>query len=354
MTLAIFLPNWVGDLAMATPTLRAARRHLGVRARIVGVVRPGIADVLADTSWVDELVLYDPRSADPQRRTWSVVGQLLREEPEAALLLTNSWRSALLAWAARIPRRIGYARGGRGFLLTERLHAPRTAGRYTPTPAVEYYLALAAALGCPPEAPHLELRTTADDERSADAIWKAHGWSPETPIVTLNNSGAFGAAKLWPLEHCAELAHALADRHDLRVLVLCGPQEREAARQIAALTRHPHVVSLADATPSIGLTKACVRRSRLLVTTDSGPRHFAAAFDVPVVTLFGPTHQAWSQTHHSRAIALQEDLPCGPCQQRVCPLGHHRCMRDLLPERVLAAAEALLSTSATAVRRPAA
>ena len=92
---------------------------------------------------------------------------------------------------------------------------------------------------------------------------------------------------------------------------------------------------------SLGLTKACVRRADLLVTTDSGPRHFAAAFDRPVVTLFGPTHIEWTETYHPRAVHLQQKVDCGPCQKRVCPKDH-RCMLRLTPEEVYTAAEGLL------------
>jgi len=80
-----------------------------------------------------------------------------------------------------------------------------------------------------------------------------------------------------------------------------------------------------------------------MITTDSGPRHFAAAFDVPVVTLFGPTHIQWSETHYADAAHLQVDVPCGPCQQRVCPLVHHRCMRDLSVQDVYDTAIEMLS-----------
>ena len=105
---------------------------------------------------------------------------------------------------------------------------------------------------------------------------------------------------------------------------------------------HPQVVSFAETEPGIGLTKAAVKNSDLLITTDSGPRHFAAPFDVPVVTLFGPTHIAWSETFYPNSIHLQLDVDCGPCQKRVCPLQHHRCMTELSPERVFAAAQSLL------------
>ena len=115
------------------------------------------------------------------------------------------------------------------------------------------------------------------------------------------------------------------------------------ARRIAAGARSPHVFALSDTPLSLGLTKALVRRADLLVTTDSGPRHFAAALGTPVVTLFGPTHIGWTETYFEKAIHLQKEVPCGPCQRRVCPLDHHRCMKELTPAEVFAAAHRLLT-----------
>ena len=129
------------------------------------------------------------------------------------------------------------------------------------------------------------------------------------------------------------------------MLVLCGPAERELAARIADLTRRP-CLQLADFPLSLGLTKACVRRCDLLITTDSGPRHFAAAFDRPVVTLFGPTHIAWTETFHPLGMHLQKQVSCGPCQLRICPLDH-RCMKLLTPAEVFAAAQQLLTRTST-------
>ena len=114
---------------------------------------------------------------------------------------------------------------------------------------------------------------------------------------------------------------------------------------------HPGVTSLADQPLSLGLSKACVRRSALLVTTDSGPRHFATAFDVPVLTLFGPTHIAWTRTHHPLAFHILHPVDCGPCQRPVCPEGHHRCMRDLDPDSVFRASLRLLEMRGVASRK---
>ncbi len=343
--IAVFLPNWIGDVAMATPLLRALRRRYPHPTRLIGVMRSYVVDVLAGTPWLDEVMTYVPGSWPS---SVSLVRQLRARSLDVAVLLTNSFRTAAIAYLAGAKTRVGYARGGRGWLLNRRLVAPRVAGKFVPAPVLDYYLELAYALGCPPESPQLELATSLEDERRADAVWQRFQLPNDRSVVALNNGGAFGAAKLWPTEHFATLARRIATELDKRVLVLCGPSERDLARAVVVAADHPGVTSIADEQLSIGLTKACVRRSRLLVTTDSGPRHFAAAFDVPVITLFGPTHIAWSENHFRRAEHLQLSLACSPCQQRVCPLGHHKCMRELSPDRVFkSVAKALLSPSIT-------
>ncbi len=183
----------------------------------------------------------------------------------------------------------------------------------------------------------LEAAVTDADRRRLE-----HFWSRQWPglrrrgVVCLNPGGAFGAAKHWPPEYFAALARRLAAECEKCVLVLCGPGEREQARRIVADADHSAVVSIAD--EGLGLTKAAIAEAELLITTDSGPRHFAAAFDVSVVTLFGPTHIRWSETFFPKAVHLQKSVPCGPCQQRTCPEGHHRCMRELHVREVFEAA----------------
>ncbi len=343
MTIAVVCPNLIGDTVMATPTFRAIRAGYPAE-RVVAVVRPGVAPVLDGGHWFDDRILCDHRSKNPDHHPREVVATLRRERVETAILLPNSFRSALLAWRAGARRRVGYARGGRSFLLTDRLNPPRDdRGRLEPTPIVDYYLALARHLGCPVDSLRTDLHTTPDDEHAADRAFSALGMEPGEPVVCLNTGGAFGPAKAWPQEHFAALARRLAIESGVHVLVLCGPGERDAARGIVAKADHPHVVSLADQPLSLGLSKACVRRSSLLVTTDSGPRHFAPAFGVPVLTLFGPTHIAWTRTYHPLSFHILNPVECGPCQRPVCPEGHHRCMRELDPDSVFRAATRLLA-----------
>jgi len=345
MKVGIFLPNWIGDVVMATPTLRALRNHFGSDTKLVGIMRPYVREVLAGTPWLDDCLLYDPRSRDRALRGTAFLSRLRAAQLDTVVLLTNSLRTALWAWASGAKRRIGYARSGRGPLLTEKLRPQRIGRRFIPSPVLDYYLALAYKLGCPPESPRLDLATLSADELAADVAWRQLNLPAGEHVVTFNSGGAYGAAKLWPTDYFARLARRVATQHDVSVLVLCGPQERDIAREIVAGARHPRVVSLAELPKSLGLTKACVRRSRLLVTTDSGPRHFAAAFDTPVITLFGPTDIAWSENHFDKAVHLQLSLDCQPCQKRVCPLRHHRCMRELSISRVYEAVRRELETT---------
>lgn len=339
--IALFLPNWIGDVVMATPAVRAVRDRYPA-AELVAVCKPYVADVLAGSPWFRETLLFD-KGGPREQRLWAVAGRLRERRTDAAVLFPNSFRAALLARLGRCRQVVGFARYGRRFLLNTRLH-PKTNlwGRPVPSPVIDDYNRLAVALGTADPGHRMELFTTPADDAAADSVWQRLGLGKYPRVVGLNPGAAFGAAKHWPAESFARLARMLTQRLGCGVLVLCGPAERGMARRIADDSRSPHVASLADSPLSLGLTKAAVRRLDLLVTTDSGPRHFAAAFARPVVTLFGPTHIEWTETYFEKAEHKQKKVPCGPCQQRVCPLDH-RCMRDLSPDEVFAAADRLLA-----------
>jgi len=345
MNIAIFCPNWVGDMVMATPALRAVRTQYPT-ARIVAIVRPYVADVLEGLSLVDRVLLHFPRgrqsaAARGAARGLHFLRALRQQRCDVALLLPNSFRSAWWAWLSGAKRRVGFARNGRSWLLTDAVPAGDIKA---PRPVLDDYLKLAARIGCRRLTRRMELAVLPEHAARLDQFWSRQSEvvTAARGLICLNPGGAFGAAKHWPEAHFAELGRRLAVERRTRVLVLCGPEERDMARRIVRAASHPRVVSLADEEPSIGLTKAAVQSADLLVTTDSGPRHFAPPFGVPVVTLFGPTHVAWSETRYDKSVHLRIDVPCGPCQQRVCPLVHHRCMRELPVDWAFRAAVTLL------------
>ena len=339
LRLGVFLPNWVGDVVMATPALRALRKRVGPSGTLVGIMRPYVADVLAGGDWFDETIVY---AKQPDRPGWSgraAIRKLRAAELDCVVLLTNSARTAWMAWRSGARERIGYAGQMRSLLLTKRLsNSSRFATNNRRLPTIDSYLLLTEAAGCKSESPRLELATTPADEQAADAVWRQLGLSADEPVVVLNPGGAFGVAKHWPSEYFAALATRIVFEQELRVLVHCGPSERQVAREIVDRATDPRVVGLAGVEElPIGLAKACIRRSRLLVTTDSGPRFLGVAFGKPVVTLFGPTDPRMTDTHYDRETRLSLALDCQPCMERTCPLGHHRCMRELSVDRVYGA-----------------
>ncbi len=331
MKIGVFLPNWIGDVVMATPTLRALREHFGETAHITGIMRPYVAEVLQGTTWLNDVILFDRHAKDKQLRTWRVLPKLRAHDFDKMLLLPNSLSSGLIAWLSGAHERIGYARYGRGPLLTTKLSPPKSDGKFEPISALDYYLQLARTMGCKIVGHHLELGTTEADEQAATKTLRKIGITGHRPLVLLNNSGAFGRSKLWPNEYFAILARRTADELNADVLVTCGPSERETAREITSRSNHERVKSWADDVPSIGPTKAIIRRANAMVSTDSGPRHIAAAFSVPTIALFGPIDPRWSINYSPHEVHLYKAIECSPCARHTCPLGHHRCMRDITP-----------------------
>jgi len=257
-----------------------------------------------------------------------------------ALLLANSFRSALLARLAGIKRRVGYDREGRGMLLTDRLLPYKFNGKYVPSPMIGYYNALARYVGCRECPDRTELFTTADQEDVASDAIEAAGVGRDQPLVVINPGASFGPAKCWLPERFAQVADRLVDACGVAVFIACGPKEVHVARRVAGHMKRPATV-LDSPVMRLGPLKALIRRASLLITNDTGPRHFANAFGRPVVTLFGPTDPQWTLTRAAAERSLLVEVDCGPCMKRICPKDH-RCMRLIDVEAVCAAARELL------------
>lgn len=344
-TIIIRAPNWVGDCVMATPTLAALRKGFP-EAHVILLCRGRSAEIFEGGPWFDDLVrLPHPKASGRVRKTLALTRDLRRRRADLGVLLTNSFRSALLMSLARPREILGYHRNGRGFLLNRRVEALRENGEFVAAPMVGYYLKLAAAAGCPASDQVVHLATTPAEEAGADALFDSLSVRGERSLVGFNVGAAFGSAKCWPPEHFVELAQRLAERKDTDVLVLCGPRERDTARDIVVRADRGNVKGVHELDVPLGTLKAVIRRLALLVTGDSGPRHFAAAFNVPAVTLFGPTDERWSETNRSNEIKIARDLDCRPCMLRVCPRDHE-CMQDICPGKVWEAVEMLLESSA--------
>ncbi len=332
----VFVPNWVGDAVMATPALKAIRKRFQ-KAHITHLMRAYVSDVLAGTECADETRFWPPDDGMPN--TLHLVRRLRQNRFDLAILLTNSFRSALIARLSGAKRRIGYARDARGWLLTDRLMPERMNGSFVPVPALDYYNDLARRAGCDLTDERLTLATHAEEEAAIDKRLGTR--DPARPLVVLNPGANFGSAKCWPAEKYAALSDALVEQYNARVVASLGPKEGPIADRLAAAAREPLEI-FHDPPLGLGPLRALVRRCDLLVTNDTGPRHFAAAFDRPVITIYGSSDPAWTITRHPKERSVMLDLDCQPCMKRICPLKHHHCMTQLEPRQVLQAVDEFL------------
>lgn len=349
-------PSWVGDAVMATPTLRAVRQ-LYPNAHIAYLMKRYVKQIYAGMPWADQLITYrtgKTKAKAGKGQFFELAARLRSANFDLAILLPNSFKSALICKMAGIKRVIGYERDGRGFLLTDKLLPVKDKGKFIPTPIVKYYMGLANYLGSTHRDLKLQLFVTETEKRDAEAVLQrcgldsaidrpaAHG---QSPLVLLNPGAQYGAAKCWLPENFAQLGDRLIEELGATVLISASPKERPIVDAINRHMKHA-AVDLSRAGMDLGALKEIVRRCDLMVTNDTGPRHIAAAFDVPVVTIFGPTHPEWTEIYFDKERKVAVKVFCGPCQKKVCPLDH-RCMTRVTPAMVYQTATELLATKQT-------
>ena len=350
----IVQPSWVGDAVMATPTLRAIR-NLYPQAQISFLLRRYVKPVYAGMPWADKLITY--RTGRTKARAgkgqfFELAARLRKRKFDLAILLPNSFKSALVCKMAGIDRTVGYERDGRGFLLSDKLLPVKEKGKFVPSPIVKYYLGLAHYLGSAERDLKLELFVTEAERRDAENVFARAALDPNlsrpaacglAPLILLNPGAQYGAAKCWLPEYFAQLADRFVDELGATVLLSAAPKERPIVEAISRQMKHA-AIDLSRAGVDLGALKEIIRRCDLLVTNDTGPRHIAAAFDVPVVTIFGPTHPEWTEIYFTRERKVAVKVFCGPCQKKTCPLDH-RCMTRLTPGMVFDAATQLLPSA---------
>ena len=348
-------PSWVGDAVMATPTLRAIREHFPC-AHISYLLRRYVKPIYSGMPWADQLITYrtGKTKAKAGKGFFDLAARLRRGKFDLAILLPNSFKSALICKMAGIDRIVGYERDGRGFLLSDKLLPVKDKGKFVPTPIVKYYMGLAHYLGSAHRDLRLELFVTEHERKEAlevltramvgDIDRPAAKGNP--PLVMLNPGAQYGAAKCWLPEYFAKLADRLTMELGATVMISAAPKERPIVEAIQRHLTHA-VIDLSPLGMTLGSLKDIVRRCDLIVTNDTGPRHIAAAFGVPVVTVFGPTHPEWTEINFERERKVAVKVFCGPCQKKTCPLDH-RCMTRLTPGMVYDAAVGLLPKLASA------
>ena len=324
----VVAPQWIGDAVMAEPLL-AELASRGERLAVAAL--PWVAPVFRAMPEVAEIVELPFAHG---RLDWSArrrVARALRGRFDAAYVLTNSIKSALVPWLAGIPTRVGYRGEGRPVLLNRALPNPR--GR---PPMVAFYGALAGPSFDATRRPRLQIAESAVDAALGQAgLQRRLYW-------TFAPGAEFGPAKRWPEAHYAALARSLHGADGTRVVLLGSPGEAALCHAIASLAPSASIV-LAGRTSLLDAI-ALISASRGLASNDSGLMHVAAALAIPQVAVFGstsPTHTP-PLNERARVLWLKEELQldCMPCFDRTCRFGHYRCLTGVTSDRVLTALRA--------------
>jgi heptosyltransferase-2 len=325
------VPNWVGDAVLALPSTAALAERPDVRLTVLGP--PYVHPIYEGLPGVS-VSPVDPRAPTPLR-AWGA-GRALAGGDDVGILCPASFSSALVLWAARVPRRVGRAADGRSPLLTDRLakrsRPPfplRSSAGYDPRfhRWRDYAELVEHVLGEPvPERYPLHV----PDAARAAAASLLDGLAGAGPLVGLN-PGANGPARRWPIERYAELGTALREALDARVTVVGSRFETDLAERVAGGV--PGGRSLAGRTDLKGLA-AVLERLDLLVTNDTGPMHVAAALGTPLIALFGAGDDRVTAPRGPGVHVLRELLFCSPCVRSHCPYDLE-CMKGLTTAAVL-------------------
>jgi len=337
-SLVVRCPNWVGDIVMATPVYECLRQNFP-NAEITACIRPYAQGILGDSPWFDHIVAYHDKELSGMKK----IGRKLRQlRPEAGILLTNTTHSWLTFRLAGVSQLYGYRRNLRKHFLTGGPEPLREGQKIRPVPMQDYYMEICRFLDLElPANPKPVLYLSEQLEEQGNKLLKAYGIADQDTVIGLNPGASFGSSKCWPPEYFARLAEILQVRYSCKLLLLVGPGEHEIAANIVAESQADIINTAADRV-DLALLKPLVKRCDMLITNDTGPRHYAVAFDIPVVVVMGPTNPIYTASNLGKTRVLQKDLPCVPCHKKTCPLGHHNCMREILPESVMKEVDTLL------------
>lgn len=337
--IVVLCPNWVGDVVMATSAFDCLRRNYP-RARITGVIRRYAAGVIKDGPWFDDIIALDDKTVSG---FVAGVRSIRSVRPDMAVVLPNSFRASLMAFLGGAGKRFGYKRDLRSMLFSGGPVPVKEGRKIMPVPMVEYYMEICRYLGLtPPETTRPKLFYSKAVEEKGRALFDRYGIKPGEMIVGLNPGARFGASKCWPPEYFARLAELIDEKWACRILLLVGPGEDEIAASILA-SCGTGIINTGPDKVDLELLKYVISRLDLLITNDTGPRHYGVAFGIPTAVVMGPTDPDYTAANLENTVVLRKELDCSPCHEKACPLGHHQCMTLITPEMVLEAGNRLLA-----------
>ena len=322
---------------MATPTFECIRQNYP-HAHIVALIRRYARGVVEDAPWFDQLIEINDKTLTG---LFKLTQRLRRLNPDLAFVLPNSFRAALIARLGKAKRIYGYRRNARTLLLNGGPLPLRNGRQITPVPMAEYYMEICRWMNlavAPQNKPRLYISESV--QQNGRRLFERWGIGTDDMVIGLNPGAKFGSSKCWPPEYFARLAELLEKRWDCSLLLFIGPGEESIGEKIAELSK-AKIINTGPDKVDLALLKPLIQRCRLLITNDTGPRHYAVAFDIPVAVIMGPTDPRYTHTNLEKTIVLRRNSECSPCHLKECTLDHN-CMTAISPEDMLQACERLL------------
>ncbi len=322
-TIAIVQTAFIGDVVLATPLFEAARTS-NLDDTIIGVVRKGCENLLENSPFVDEIIVWDKRGADRGILGIArIAGRLKKLGIDRALIPHRSFRTAATLKLAGVKSRIGFAKGGGAFFHTERIEY------HYGLHEIERNLMLAKAAGWEYEGFTPSIFPDADDKRIVENLLRGIN------TYCVLSPGSVWATKRWPAEYFAEVGFHFAVQ-GLPVIISGGNGDKEVCRELAE-----KIPGAVDACGRLTLRQSAslYSRAEFLLTGDTAPQHLAAAVGARVFSIFGPTVKNlgfWPYSH--KGLVIEETLDCRPCGahgHKKCPIGTHVCMQKITPNRVI-------------------
>ena len=337
--IGIFQTSFIGDSVLTTPLIKKTAK-LFPDTKIVVITRPQTEDIFRPMKEVSEIILNDKKGWNKIVGVWKTAQAIKRSGIDILLVPHRSFRSALIAWLSRVPVRIGFTSSEGWFLYT------KTVPFSWMIHDAERNLSLLQGIVKEKfQAEKLSMRYAPSAEENVARLIKDFNLEGKTLVGI--HAGSAWPTKCWPMEYFVQLISRLQTELGVQVvLVGGGHKDADLGEKICQLSQG-HAANLCGKT-SLADLMALMQHFKLFITNDSGPMHIATAFDVPTLAIFGPTTRELGFFPYGAGHRVMEvkGPPCRPCALhggKKCPLGHFKCMRDILPERVFENAKEMLA-----------
>jgi heptosyltransferase-2 len=330
----VHLPNWIGDTVLATPFLHALRSTFP-EGRITLMGRKWVTDLFLHFPGIDELWTFEKNGRKISMP--SLVMKIRNGRFDRGFLLPNSFRSALSFFLGKVRERIGYSLDLRGIFLNHSLEVDQEILKLH---MVEYYLNLLSGFTDLSQKERiLKLYPSIEEREMARRLLMDNGWDGRSDLVGINPFAHQWITKRWFPERFAEVANNLIEHRGVQCVFVSEERDRPLFEKIKGMCRMPLIDLVGKA--QLPVVPALLENYRLFITNDSGLMHVAAAMDVPIVAIFGPTDWKRTSPYSQKAIVIRKDQDHSPCMQPACCRAFE-CMEQISVQEVLAASEKLL------------